>query len=54
MIEQGTGNNRSEDFYRVAHWYETERHAKFPPLPSVPDRMPKVFAVPEDASPEKP
>ena len=53
MIEQGTGNNRSEDFYSVAHWYETERRGKFPSLPSLPDRMPKVFAVSEGASPVK-
>jgi len=40
-IEHGTGNNRSDDFYSVAYWYQTEPHAKFPPLPPVSQRIPK-------------
>ncbi len=52
-IEHGTGNNRSDDFYSVAYWYQTEPHAKFPPLPPVAARLPKVFAVPDGASPLK-
>ena len=44
-IEHGTGNNRSDDFYSTAFWYQSEPHAAFPPLPSPADRVPKVFAV---------
>ncbi len=50
-IEHGTGNNRSDDFYSVAYWYQTEPHAKFPPLPPASERIPKVFAVPGGAIP---
>jgi hypothetical protein len=52
-IEHGTGNDRSDDFYSVAYWYQTEPHAKFPQLPPVADRMPRVFAVPHGALPVK-
>ncbi len=52
-IEHGTGNNRSDNFYSVAYWYQTEPHAKFPVLPPVADRLPRVFAVPNGAAPLK-
>ena len=52
-IEHGTGNNRSDNFYSVAYWYQTEPHAKFPVLPPVADRLPRVFAVPNGALPVK-
>lgn len=44
-IEHGTADNRSDDFYSTAYWYQTEPHAAFPPLPAPADRVPKVFAV---------
>ncbi len=44
-IEHGTANNRSDNFYSTAYWYQTEPHAAFPPLPAPADRVPKVFAV---------
>lgn len=44
-IEHGTANNRSDNFFSTAFWYQTEPHAAFPPLPSPADRVPKVFAV---------
>jgi hypothetical protein len=50
-IEHGSGNDRSDDFYSVAYWYQTEPHAKFPPLPPATERMPKIFAVPGGANP---
>ena len=37
----------------VAYWYQTEPHAKFPALPPVADRLPRVFAVPKGAAPVK-
>lgn len=52
-IEHGTANNRSDNFYSTAFWYQTEPHAAFPPLPAAADRAPKVFAVggPKAAAP---
>jgi hypothetical protein len=44
-IEHGHANHRSDNFYSVAYWYQTEPHAAFPPLPEPPDRVPRVFAV---------
>ena len=52
-IEHGTGNDRSDDFYSVAYWYQTEPHAQFPALPPATERMPKVFVVPHGAMPLK-
>ena len=52
-IEHGNGNDRSDNFYSVAYWYQTEPHAKFPALPPVADRLPRVFAVPNGAAPVK-
>ncbi|MDE3149791.1 MAG: DUF2961 domain-containing protein [Acidobacteriota bacterium] len=44
-IEHGTANNRSDDFYSTAYWYQTEPHAAFPELPAPASRIPKVFDV---------
>lgn len=44
-IEHGTANDRSDDFYSTAYWYQTEPHAVFPALPAAADRIPKVYAV---------
>ena len=44
-IEHGTANDRSDNFYSTAYWYQTEPHAHFPALPAVADRVPKVFGV---------
>ncbi len=44
-IEHGTANDRSDDFYSMAYWYQTEPHAAFPALPEPGERVPKVFAV---------
>ena len=44
-IEHGTANNRSDNFYSVAYWYQTAPHAPFPPLPAPAERIPRVFAV---------
>jgi hypothetical protein len=37
--EHGTNNDRNDDFFSVAFWYQTEPHAKFPPLPSKFERL---------------
>jgi len=44
-IEHGHGNHRSDNFYSVAYWYQTEPHASFPTLPALEQRVPKIFAV---------
>jgi hypothetical protein len=43
-IEHGTANDRSDDFYSTAYWYQTEPHAALPALPAPSERVPKVFA----------
>jgi hypothetical protein len=42
-IEHGHANHRSDDFYSVAYWYQTEPHATFPTLPAAEDRIPKML-----------
>jgi Protein of unknown function (DUF2961) len=41
-IEHGHANDRSDNFYSVAYWYQTEPHMPFPPLPSMDDRIPTL------------
>jgi hypothetical protein len=38
-IEHGHANDRGDNFYSVAYWYQTEPHAAFPKLPPVEDRL---------------
>ena len=52
-IEHGHANHRSDNFYSVAYWYQTEPHAAFPALPPAAERIPKLFAV-GGPSPAKP
>jgi D-arabinan exo alpha-(1,3)/(1,5)-arabinofuranosidase (non-reducing end) len=44
-IEHGHANGRSDNYFSVAYWYQTEPHAPFPLLPAVDDRLPRVHAV---------
>jgi hypothetical protein len=44
-IEHGHANHRSDNFYTVGYWYQTEPHKNFPELPKAEDRIPRVFAV---------
>ncbi len=44
-IEHGHANHRSDNYFSVAYWYQTEPHGAFPPLPLVDDRMPRLFPV---------
>jgi hypothetical protein len=41
-IEHGHANHRSDNFYSVAYWYQTEPHAAFPALPPVEQRLPRL------------
>jgi hypothetical protein len=40
-IESGHANHRSDNFYTVAYWYQTEPHGRFPALPPAADRIPE-------------
>jgi Protein of unknown function (DUF2961) len=44
-IEHGHANTRSDNYYSVAYWYQTEPHSPFPPLPTVQERLPRLYAV---------
>jgi hypothetical protein len=44
-IEHGHANHRSDNFYSVAYWYQSEPHAGFPALPTLEQRIPQVHAV---------
>jgi len=44
-IEHGHANHRSDDYFSVAYWYQTEPHAAFPALPPLEERIPKIYAV---------
>jgi hypothetical protein len=44
-IEHGHANHRSDNFFSVAYWYQTEPHARFPDLPAVDQRVPRLHAV---------
>ncbi len=42
-IEHGHGNDRGDNFYSVAYWYQNEPHAAFPALPAVEQRLPRLI-----------
>jgi len=42
-IEHGHANDRGDNFYSVAYWYQNEPHAGFPALPVVELRLPRVL-----------
>jgi hypothetical protein len=44
-IEHGHANHRSDNYYSVAYWYQTEPHAAFPSLPPLEQRIPKIYPV---------
>lgn len=41
-IEHGHANHRSDNYYTVGYWYQTEPHAPFPAFPPVDQRIPKM------------
>jgi hypothetical protein len=45
-IEHGHANDRGDNFYSVAYWYQSEPHGTFPILPAVEMRVPHVWPVP--------
>lgn len=44
-IEHGHANARSDNYFSVAYWYQTEPHAAFPPLPTLDQRVPRLYPV---------
>jgi len=42
-IEHGHANHRSDNFYTVGYWYQTEPHASFPELAPAQDRIPRMI-----------
>ncbi len=44
-IEHGHANVRSDNYFSVAYWYQTEPHAAPPPLPPVEARIPRLYQV---------
>lgn len=44
-MEHGHANNRSDNFYSTAYWYQTEPHSQFPALPRPEARVPRVLHV---------
>jgi hypothetical protein len=44
-IEHGHANHRSDNFYSVGYWYQSEPHSAFPALPSVDLRIPRLQPV---------
>src|SRR5215469_561880 len=44
-IEHGHANVRSDNYFSVAYWYQTEPHMVFPPLPPLSKRLPRLYPV---------
>jgi hypothetical protein len=44
-IEHGHANVRSDNYFSVAYWYQSEPHAAFPALPALEQRIPRIYAV---------
>ena len=44
-IEHGHANHRSDNYFSVAYWYQSEPHAAFPALPPLEQRIPRIYAV---------
>lgn len=44
-IEHGHANDRGDNFYSVAYWYQTEPHRGLPSLPAAESRVPRVLPV---------
>ena len=44
-IEHGHANHRSDNYFSVAYWYQTEPHARFPAMPALEQRIPKIYPV---------
>jgi Protein of unknown function (DUF2961) len=52
-IEHGHANHRSDNYYSVAYWYQSEPHATFPTLPGLEQRIPRIYSVGGPGNPGK-
>jgi len=52
-IEHGHANARSDNYFSVAYWYQTEPHAAFPALPLLEQRVPRLYPVGGPGNSEK-
>jgi hypothetical protein len=43
-MEHGHANDRADNFYSCAFWYQEQPVTNLPPLPAVKDRIPTVKA----------
>jgi hypothetical protein len=41
-MEHGHANNRGDNFFSTAYWYQSAPYTDFPPLPAVDARIPQV------------
>ncbi|MEK7405327.1 MAG: glycoside hydrolase family 172 protein [Acidobacteriota bacterium] len=41
-MEHGHANDRGDNFFSAAYWYQSEPYTDFPPLPPVEQRIPRV------------
>jgi hypothetical protein len=53
-IEHGHANVRSDNYFSVGYWYQTEPHMAFPPLPPLHDRLPRLYPVGGPGNSESP
>lgn len=44
-MEHGHANHRSDSWYTVSYWYQTEPHGAFPAMPVVADRLPRLYST---------
>jgi hypothetical protein len=44
-MEHGHANDRGDNFFSVAYWYQTTPYTDFPALPSLGERIPQVSTV---------
>ena len=44
-IEHGHANDRRDNFYSVAYWYQSEVYTNFPALPPAVDRIPRLHVT---------
>lgn len=52
-IEHGHANVRSDNYFSVAYWYQTEPHMEFPKLPPLRERLPRLYPVGGPGNAEK-
>jgi hypothetical protein len=52
-VEHGHANVRSDNYFSVAYWYQTEPHMAFPTLPPVRERLPRMYPVGGPGNTEK-